>query len=165
MSDSPPNGHQPTEDPPSDEKDWVDSDAVVFEHVVLPPDAIAELLKPKGVPLLDDDGVEIPAWPPFPLGPVIWEPGRALLSRSEGSFETVWFGLHESAPIAALNEAPAEQESQDSAPIAESNNEQGAEIPFSLPPATEPASSAALLPRPLTKQALPRPRQQGELPR
>ena len=164
LSDAPHHNHMPVEEPPSEEKDWVDSDAVVFEHLVPAPDTIAELLKPKGLPLLDDDGVEIQEPPPFPYGPVIWAPGRALLSRSEGSFETVWFGLHESAPITAFDETASPKEMQKGISMAEPEAA-GADSSFSLPPATVPASPVTLMPRLLSKSALPRPRQQGELPR
>ncbi len=88
--------------------DWLDHDAVVHSHIV--PDAAqaGQMLKEKSLPLLDDDGLPVehvtvqPVYPEdltesynFPLGPIIWEPGRFVQSSSDGSCETVWFGLQD----------------------------------------------------------------------
>lgn len=104
-----------------EERDWVDSDAVFFEHVVPATEDVQELLKPKSLPLLDDEGNPIhdtdaglhagvlpgaadgPRYD-FPLGPLIWEPGRTVQSCSDGTGETVWFGWQ------------AEPEREDAAP-------------------------------------------------
>ena len=88
--------------------DWVDHDAVLYSHIVPDVSKAGEMLKEKSLPLLDDDGLPVehvtvqPVYPDdvtesynFPLGPIIWEPGRFVQSHSDGTGETVWFGLQD----------------------------------------------------------------------
>lgn len=98
--------------------DWVDSDAVLFGHVIPDPVMAVQMLKEKALPLLDDDGLPVdqvtvrPQYPEdlkddFPTGPIIWEPGRFVQSRSDGAGETVWFSLQDMIREATrLAEAP-----------------------------------------------------------
>lgn len=86
--------------------DWVDHDSVLFGHLVPDATVAVQMLKEKALPLLDDDGLPVehvsvrPAYPEdlkddFPTGPIIWELGRFVQSRSDGSGETVWFSLQD----------------------------------------------------------------------
>ena len=107
--------------PPAPENcDWVDHDAVAFGHVVPDASEATEMLKEKSLPLLDDEGLPVehvavqPVYPEmpiqdFPMGPLIWEPGRFVQSHSDGTTgETVWFGMQDVMQEATPHEpAPA----------------------------------------------------------
>lgn len=113
--------HTSTAVPVKEPGDWVDNDAVVFGHVIPDPVMAVQMLKEKALPLLDDDGLPVdqitvrPQYPEdlkddFPTGPIIWEPGRFVQSRSDGAGETVWFSLQDMIREATkLAESPAIQ--------------------------------------------------------
>jgi hypothetical protein len=106
--------------------DWLDHDAVDFTHIVPDSAEAAEMLKEKTLPLLDDDGhpvefIEVaaafpevpvalgyPAVPEseFPLGPIIWKPGRFPQSASAGTSETVWYGVQDVTPAELAQPPP-----------------------------------------------------------
>ena len=97
--------------------DWVDHDAVLFNHAVPDATAAMEMLQEKSLPLLDDNGLPVdevtvlPAYPAtpvydFPFGPIIWQAGWAVQSRSDSAGETVWFGMQDVTPWMQLNGPP-----------------------------------------------------------
>lgn len=146
--------HSPEVHPPKEEcTDWLDHDAVDFSHMVPDSAEAAEMLKEKTLPLLDDDGqpvdfisvpvdslivdtvaVDYPDVPEaqFPLGPMIWKPGRFPQSTSAGTSETVWFGMQDVTPAP---QSPA--------------------LPAPAPAPLEPVASHAIAPVVITEPAPP----------
>lgn len=169
--------------------DWIDHDAVEFSHVVPDATVASAMLKDKELPLLDDEGLPVdhvtvePVYPEVPdtkavdEGPLIWEPGRFIQSRSDATSATVWFGLHDPAPPVS---PPAPPQEQPSPPPAAPAPVPGPELIFPPPPPAalqleseprqDPIPSAPLqipvvAPKQTTKTALPQQRQTAAVPR
>lgn len=160
---------------PVAEQDWVDSSAIVLDAEVPMTDEVRELLKPKSLPLLDDDGVPIqeadfvrPGAEPeepardFPFGPVIWEPARMAQSSSAATSETVWFGMpdvppppEKATPEPATPASPLSVEPAAPAiPVAISPPEPSSPPVVPMPPAP-PQDEVAELPSPSPSKSIP----------
>jgi hypothetical protein len=154
----------PTHEAPS--SDWIDHDAVQFSHLVPDTTFAAEMLKPKELPLLDDEGLPVdhvsvqPAYPRPPdkdveEGPLIWEPGRFIQSHCNGTSTTVWFGLHDVMPPAGNPASDPVKDAASAEKIA------SVETPaLETPPSpAQHAAAPITTPKHTTRTALPQPRQ------